>query len=154
MVEKQFGTEPIEINKRSTNHLSDMLVNRMKNRAGIIVLILILLSILVIPAGSTTITFSDNNLIQGYSIDIYTVGNLSGSLNTSLVSRWNNSVVTPISLDPNGSYIGIIRQNQVARFNNINSLVTDLLNYFEANYVGLILVIIALGVLIGMGRRR
>lgn len=145
-------TESTVLYKRSANHLSDMLASYMKDRAKGIVLVLLLLSVLVIPAGSTTITFSDNNLIQGYSIDIYALGNLTGSLNTTLFARWNNSVVTPISLDPNGSYIGIIRQNQVARFNNINSLVTDLLNFFEANYVGLILVIIAMAVLLGIKR--
>lgn len=146
-------TESTVLYKHSAYHLSDMATSYMKDRAKTAVLLLILLSVLIIPAGAVTITFSDNNLIQGYSVDIYTIGNLSGSFNTSLFARWNSSVVTPITLDPNGSYIGIIRQNQVARFNNINSLVTDLLNFFEANYVGIILVISAFAVLLGIRRR-
>jgi len=120
-------------------------------RAGTVSLALIVLTILILPAGAATITFSDNNLIQGYSIDVYTIGNLTGSYNTSLFSRWNSTTVNPITLDPNGSYIGIIRQNQIARFNNMNSLSADVLDWMMANYVGMFMV--ALLLLIVVGRR-
>jgi hypothetical protein len=108
-------------------------------RAGAASLALIVLMILILPASGATLTFSDNNLIQGYSIDLYAVGNLSGAYNTSLFSRWNSTSVSPITLSENGSYIGIIRQNQVARFNNMNELSVDIFDWVQANYVGMFL---------------
>jgi hypothetical protein len=88
---------------------------------------------LVGPISAGSIRFTDNNLVQGYSIDLYnfTAGD------TSFVTSWNSTVVVPINLDPNTSYIGVIRQNQVARFNNMNQLGADALDWITANFVGL-----------------
>lgn len=109
--------------------------------------LLLAILILAVPAGAVSIKFADNNMIQGYSIDLYNF--TEGS--TTFVSQWNASVVDPIVLDPNTSYIAIIRQNQVSRLNNMNELAAESLSWVQANFIGLFFVGILLAFL--MSRR-
>ena len=116
-------------------------------RIPALALLICLALLLAVPVSSVSIRFSDNNLIQGYSVDLYnfTAGN------TSYVTQWNATVINPILLDPNTSYIAVIRQNQVSRLNNMNELSSDGLAWVQANFIGLFFIGILLAFL--MSRR-
>lgn len=128
---------------------SDSVLQEVRRAIAPALLLTLILTIFIPSVSAVDIGFSDNNWIQGFSIDIYRVASPTDPYNVSYVTTWNRTNPAAIALEENGSYIGVLRQSQISRLNNFNTLSEDALTWVENNYIGLFFVAILLLIIVG-----
>jgi hypothetical protein len=117
-----------------------------------LVLLLIILFVAIIPASAdntTTISFSDLNLVTHSDVEIY---GADANGTWSLLSV-QNTTSTGLVFQP-GVYSIVIRPSEQARFSSLSTFVTDFASWFETNALFLFAFGAFLAVILVATRRR
>jgi len=100
------------------------------------------------PVSASTISFSNVNWGPDLELEFYT---FNGS--TMDFCGLYNTTSTAIPLNDSRHYMVVVRPSTVQRFSDPASLVTDLRDYIETNYLAIILGACAVALVVMAGRR-